>query len=156
MKRVFVLDENVFIQSHNCRSIDNSEDDFNSLNLIINILDKCHKIGLNYELRSKYKEKSKTLKKCASTAIAVRVWARILGRNDKQVFCESHQTSLPANVRHDSHVVDPALFLSAILVTTDEKLKKRLLEWAEKEKHEISIKSPKEAVTYLSQSENYS
>ena len=149
MKQIFVLDENVFIQSHTCENISDSEDNFNSLNLIINILDKCHRIGLSSCLIEKYYEKMKVLEKCKKMTNAVKIWKDFLYRNDKHVFCDSHQKKLPLNIQHDSHVIEPTMFLSAILVTTDEKLKRRVMGWANKENHRISVKSPKEAMDFI-------
>jgi hypothetical protein len=149
MKQIFVLDENVLIQSHTCRNISNSEDDFNSLNLIINILEECHKIGLSSKLVEKYCEKITDIEKCRKPANALKIWRNFLNRKDKQVMCDSHQKKIPLNIQHDAHVIEPALFLSAILVTTDKKLKARVLQWSEIEHHRISVKSPKEAMDFI-------
>jgi hypothetical protein len=43
----------------------------------------------------------------------------------------------------------PALFLLGILVTTDQKLRKRAQAWVKERHLEIVAKSPKEAVEYL-------
>jgi hypothetical protein len=149
MKHVFVLDENVYIQSHTCQDVKNGQDDFNSLHLIISILEKCHKIGLNEELQMKYMEKAKMLEKSGKIASAIRVWRNLLYRSDKYVWCESHLKELPSKVEHDRHVIEPTLFLKATLVTTDEKLEKRLNEWGEKNSQDLHITSPEGAVVFL-------
>ena len=149
MKRIFVLDENVFIQSHTCRNIQNLEDDFESLGLIITILRKCHKIGLSCELKKKYLEKTKTLENQNKITHAIRLWTQLLSRSDKNEFCDNEKRDIPKNIQHDKHVINPTLFLSGILVTTDIKLVKRLSKWIEKQKLKLQIMSPKEAVKYL-------
>lgn len=149
MKQTFILDENVYIQSHTCKDIKERKDDFNSLRLIITILDECHKIGLTKELAEKYLEKSKTLENQGKMTNAVRIWSRFLERNDKQMWCSNHIEDLPSNIEHDRHVAEPTLFLSGILVTTDDKLKKRLKEWGRKKKFDLSIMSPTDAIALL-------
>lgn len=149
MKQIFILDENVYIQSHTCKDIEETTDDFNSLHLIITILDECHKIGLTKELADKYTEKAKALEKRRKLTNAVRIWSRFLERSDKQVWCSNHIEDLPSNIEHDRHVTDPTLFLSGILVTTDDKLKERLKEWSRKKKFNLNIMSPVDAVAHL-------
>jgi len=150
MKHTFVLDENVYIQSYTCRNIQNSADDFCSLHLIVGILKKCHKIGLTGELIGKYLEKSKILEESGKIySNTVRIWNHLVQTNDKHRFNESHLKDLPSNLQHDKHVIEPALFLSGTLVTTDDKLKKRLTKWAEKKKLEIRVASPEEALSLV-------
>ena len=63
MKHTFILDENVYIQSHTGRNIHDSQDNFSSMLLIGWMLEKCHQIGLTNELKEKYLQKSKMLEK---------------------------------------------------------------------------------------------
>jgi len=148
MKHTFVLDENVYIQSYTCRNIKGSADNFHSLYLILGILEQCHKIGLTNELIEKYQEKSKTLEGSGKIySNVIRIWKRLVQRNDKHRLSENHLKDLPSNIQHDRHVIEPALFLSGTLVTTDDKLKKRLTKWAEKKRYEINVVSPEEALT---------
>jgi len=150
MKRIFVLDENVYIQSHTCRNIRDSGYNFYSLHLIIRILDECHKIGLNDELIGKYQEKCKGLEKRGRIySSAVRIWKHMVQRNDKHRLCGSQLGDLPSNLKHDKHVIEPALFLSGILVTTDGKLKRRLRDWANEKQIKLRVASPEEAIQLL-------
>ena len=153
MKHIFVLDENVFIQSFTCRNIQDSQDDFNSLNLILGILRNCHRVGLSSELTLKYREKSKTLEKKEKIyGNVIRIWNNLLYISNKHRLSNSHLENLPTNLLDDSHVIEPTVFLSGILVTTDDKLKRRLTEWAEKKRLKLTIKSPKEALGFITNS----
>jgi hypothetical protein len=49
---------------------------------------------------------------------------------------------------HDRHVIEPAVFLKGVLVTTDDKLKEKMRVWLE-EHSSLQILSPKEAFDYL-------
>lgn len=149
MKHTFILDENILIQSHTCKDISETADDYNSLGLIITILIECHKIGLTQELADKYWEKSKALESKGKITNAVRIWRDFLYRNDKQAQSSSHLEGLPTNLEHDRHVIEPTVFLSGILVTTDDKLKNRLEEWNKKKNFDINIMSPAEAIALL-------
>jgi hypothetical protein len=126
-----------------------SQDDYSSLRLIITILDECRKIGLNEKLKEKYMEKSKTLEKSGKISQAVRIWRDLLLRVDKYDWCDNH-CDLPPNLQDDQHVIEPTLFLHGILVTTDDKLRRRVAEWAETKKLRLEVMSPKEAVDHLS------
>jgi len=150
MKHVFVLDENVLIQSNNCKSVNGSKDDYDSLDLVINILKKCHKIGLSDELIAKYR---KWLKKLESERISVptiRLWSRFLSNKEKHIQCSNHINNLPSDLEHDRHVIEPAFFLKGTLVTTDRKLKKRWNAWTDSNQFGLDIKSPEEAIVLLS------
>jgi hypothetical protein len=150
LKEIFILDENVFIQSHTCRDIKDKQDDFDSLGLIIQILSRCHKIGLSLDLESKYQEKQKNLEiRKGINGASVRIWRSFFQRQDKQCLSTSQINDLPQNVLHDRHVVEPALFLSGILVTTDEKLKERLEKWAEENHHQLRVMTPNDAISHL-------
>ena len=151
MKEVFVLDENVFIQSHTCKSIEKCEDDdFNSLELIIQILNRCHKIGFSSELVTKYAEKEKMLKDGRKICVpSLKIWKSFLYRQDKQSCSENHLNDLPTNVVHDRHVVEAAFFLSGVLVTTDGKLSDRIKDWCRANKQTLRVMSPKDAISYL-------
>lgn len=150
MKHTLILDENVYIQSHTCRDIQDSQDNFSSLLLILRMLEECHKIGLTNELMVKYQEKAKLLeKKGRIYSNVIKIWHQFLYRNDKQRLCNNHLKDLPSNLQHDSHVIEPTVFLSGILVTTDNKLKRRLTEWVHKKGLKVDIKSPKEALTFI-------
>jgi hypothetical protein len=148
MKQIYVLDENVLIQSFTCKDND-SVDDFDSGELVAAILRKCHKIGLSCELRKRYFDKMKSLETVGKTTTAARIWTHLLYRKDKFTFCESNLKNLPASIEHDHHVIEPALFLSGILVTTDNKLREKLTQWCEKQGYQIEIKSPRNAIEYL-------
>lgn len=150
MKHTFVLDENVYIQSYTCRNIKGSADNFHSLHLILRILKECHKIGLTGELIGKYQMKSKMLEKSGKIyGNVARIWRDLAQRNDKHRFNDSHLKDLPSNLRHDKHVIEPALFLSGTLVTTDDKLKRRLTDWAEKKRVRLNVTSPEEALSLI-------
>lgn len=149
-KHIFVLDENVFIQSHTGKSIDGSRDDYNSFHLILHILVDCHKIGLCSELMSKYNKKSKMLENYNRiNNQSVRIWRDLLQKKEKQIFSESHLNDVPSDLLDDRHVIEPAIFLSGILVTTDEKMKKRVREWAEKNSHCLTVELPTGALAYV-------
>jgi hypothetical protein len=140
----------VYIQSFTCRNIRDSEDNFSSLHLIVRILEECHKIGLSGELKKKYQEKSKTLeKKRKIYSNVVRIWHHFLYRNDKHRLCGNQLEDLPSNLQHDKHVIEPALFLSGILVTTDGKLKRRLRDWTNEKQIKLKVASPEEAIQLL-------
>jgi len=148
MKHIFILDENVFIQSHTCKDIQGSTDDYNSLHLILKILRNCHKIGLTNELAERYRDKCKVLeKKKKINSASIRIWKYLLSTSGKHRFCDSQLKDLPSNLEHDRHVIEPTIFLSGILITTDEKLK--LTKWAEDRGFELSIMSPSEALVVL-------
>lgn len=143
MKSIFILDENVFIQSHTCRNTENTQDDYNSFHLILHIREECHKIGLTNDLITKYYEKSKTLeKKKAIDGKSIKIWKELISRSDKQLWCSNTLKDLPTNLEHDRHVIEPTMFLRGVLVTTDKKLKSRLPKWAEKKGYSITVKSP--------------
>jgi hypothetical protein len=143
MKHTFILDENVYIQSHTCRNIHDSQDNFSSMLLIGWMLRKCHKIGLNNELKEKYQKKSKILeKKGKSFGNVAKIWNHFLYRTDKHRWCDNHLKDLPLNLLDDQHVIELAIFLNGVLVTTDEKLKDRLTKWAEKKGYSLTITSP--------------
>ena len=153
MKHIFVLDENVYIQSHTCKAIQDSQDDYDSFHLILHILEECHKIGLCPQLIGKYQEKSKILEEKRQIGSgSIRIWKHLLTRNDKQSHSTSSLNDLPSNLLHDRHIIEPTLFLSGILVTTDEKLKERLIAWAKGKKVELHVMSPKDAILHLSKS----
>jgi hypothetical protein len=59
---------------------------------------------------------------------------------------------LPRNLEHDRHVIEPALFLHGTLVTTDQKLKERLDEWAKGKQLTLDIKLPRDTIAFLSES----
>lgn len=151
MKHIFVLDENILIQSHNCKSVNGSEDTFDSLNLVINILEKCHKIGLSNELIAKYQEWLKKLKEDGTNIPAVNLWRHFFTK-EKSILCDNHLNNLPSNLEHDRHVIEPALFLKGTLVTTDGKLKEKWNAWTESNRYRLDIKPPKEALDFLSRS----
>ena len=152
MKKTFILDENVYIQSHTCRNIQDSQDNYHSLHLITGILLECHKIGLTNELIEKYQEKSKMLKRKGKIQSNVtKIWTNFLIRTDKQMFCNNHLKDLPSNLQHDRHIIEPTIFLSGTLVTTDDKLKKRLTQWAEKKRLKLDVTSPEEAVAFVTE-----
>jgi hypothetical protein len=107
------------------------------------MLEKCHKIGLTNELKEKYLQKSKMLeKKGKSFGNVARIWNHFLYRSDKRRWCDNHLKDLPLNLLHDRHVIEPAIFLKGVLVTTDEKLRDRLTKWAEKKGYSITVTSP--------------
>jgi len=140
----------VYLQSYTCRNIRDSEDNFSSLCLIVRILEECHKIGLSDELKEKYQKKSKTLeKKRKIYSNVVRIWHHFLYRNDKHRLCGSQLEDLPQKLQHDKHVIEPALFLSGILVTTDDKLKRRLRNRANEKQIKLSVASPEDAIQLL-------
>jgi len=140
----------VYIQSFTCRNIQGSEDNFSSLYLIVRILKECHKIGLAGELIGKYQKKSKALEKSGKIyGNVIRIWKKLVQRSDKHRFNESHLKDLPSNLQHDKHVIEPALFLSGILVTTDDKLKRRLIDWAGKKRIRLNVTSPEEALSLI-------
>lgn len=153
MKFVFILDEDVFIQSHICRNIQDTDEDFSSLYLVIKILEECHKIGLTPELSEKYYEKSKILERRKEITNAVKLWRNFLIRKDKQMWCTNHLNDLPPNLEHDRHVIEPALFLQGTLVTTDQKLKERLDAWIREKQLTLNIRSPRDAIAFLSEYE---
>lgn len=149
MKYTFILDENVYIQSHTCKNIKDSQDNFHSLRLILKILEECHKVGLTNELMIKYQEKSKIFKKKGKIYPNVpKIWNKILYRSDKYRLSDNHLKDLPTNLQHDRHVIEPTIFLQGILVTTDDKLRRRVTEWAKKKGISLNIKSPEEALTF--------
>lgn len=151
MKHTFILDENVYIQSHTCKDVQNSQDDYNSFHLVLHILEDCHRIGFSPELIGKYQEKSKILEEKRNiNSGSIRIWKHLLARNDKQRYSTNSLNDLPSSILHDRHVIEPTFFLSGILVTTDERLKETLLLWAKSKKTEINIMSPKDALLYLS------
>jgi len=150
MKDTFIIDENVFIQSHTCKNIKNSADDFSALGLVFEILSRCHKIGLTPELTQKYQEKSKILEENKKLNPAcIRMWSQLWMRNDKQRYCTSCLNNLSSNILHDRHVIEPAVFLSGVLVTTDEKLIERVTAWAKTVNRELRIMSPQQAISHL-------
>lgn len=152
MKYTFILDENVYIQSHTCKNIKDSQDNFYSLRLILKILEECHKVGLTNELITKYQEKSKMFKRKGKIYANVpRIWNKILYRRDKYRLSDNHLKDLPTNLQHDRHVIEPTVFLAGILVTTDAKLRRRLTEWTKKKGSSLNIKSPEEALTFAFQ-----
>jgi hypothetical protein len=110
--------------------------------LILWILNKCHKIGLTKELSERYLQKSQSFK----NIITIKIWKDILSRSDKQRWCDSHLKDIPSNIEHDRHVIEPAIYLKGILVTTDEKLRERLPKWAENKGYKIVIKSPEDVL----------
>ena len=65
-------------------------------------------------------------------------------------MCDNYQKDIPENIKHDSHVINPTLFLHGILVTTDERLKRRVLVWADEKEINFSVMSPEEANVFLS------
>ena len=146
MKRVFILDENVYIQSHTGKNIEDSQDNFNSLDLITWMLRKCHKIGLNNELIEKYYEKSKMIKNVAIFGIVPRIWNNFLNRSEKHQFNSNPLNDLPPKFEDDRHVIELAIFFKATLVTMDGRLKTELTEWAKGKKFNITIKSPAEVL----------
>jgi hypothetical protein len=110
----------------------------------------CHKVGLCSELVSKYYEKSKTLE--IGNRIdnqSVRIWRDLLQKKEKQIFSESHLNDMPSNLAHDRHVIEPAIFLSGILVTADEKMKERVLDWAQKNSQRLTVELPIGALAYV-------
>jgi len=150
MKRIFILDENVYIQSYTCRNVQDSQDNFSSLQLILWILKKCHRIGLTNELKEKYQEKSKTLEKRKKIfGNVARIWNHFLYRVDKQTWCDNHLQKLPSNILHDRHVIEPTIFLKGVLVTTDEKLRDRVTKWAEKNRLNVTLASPADVLEKL-------
>ena len=144
MKRVFILDENVYIQSHTCKNIENYQDNFNSLHLIIWMLEKCHKIGVNNELIVKYSETSKMFNNVAIYGNVPRIWKNFLNRPEKHLFTSNHLNDLPEHFEDDRHVIELAIFLRATLVTMDGRLKDELPEWTEERGFIIDIKTPAE------------
>ena len=149
MKTTFVLDENVFIQSHTCRDINSDGNNYSSLQLVISILDKCHNIGLSPALATLYWQKSKMLEETKKlNSICARIWKDFLFRNDKHCYCDNQLNDLPDNVLHDRHIIEPAVFLSGILVTTDDKLKEKMKPWL-KNHSSFLILSPSDALDYL-------
>jgi hypothetical protein len=108
-KHVFVLDENILIQSNNCKSVNGSKDDYDSLELVINILKRCHRIGLSDELIAKYRKWLKKLEK-ERYVPAVRLWNWFLNNKRKHVLCSNHINNLPSGLKHDRHVIEPAFF----------------------------------------------
>jgi hypothetical protein len=147
-KKVFILDENVLLQSFTCKN-NNKDDDFDSIELVTTILRKCHKLGLSCELQQKYFEKMKMFERPGMIMPIAKIWSQFLVRKEKQRYCESYQKNLPLSIQHDSHVINPTLFLSGILVTTDEELKEKLRMWAKENGFQVDVKSPKEAIEYL-------
>ena len=142
MKYVFILDENVFIQSHTCRNVQNTQDDYTSLRLILHILEECHKIGFTTELKERYWKIFKCLEKAGKIdSKTARIWRDLLSRSDKYRYCGSSLKKVPSNLEHDRHVIEPTVFLSGILVTMDEKLKQKLREWSK-----LETTSPTEAL----------
>jgi len=146
MKKTFILDENVYIQSHTCRNIEDSQDNFNSAYLILWMLKKCHKIGLNNELIKKYNEKSKMFRNVAIYGNVPRIWNEFLNRPEKHRFNSNHLNDLPEHFEDDRHIIELAIFLGATLVTADGRLKNELPNWAEEKKFTINIKSPAEVL----------
>jgi hypothetical protein len=110
------------------------------------ILDKCHKIGLNNELKEKYLEKSKRFRNIAIFGLVPRIWNKFLYRSDKHRFNSNHLKNLPPNFLDDRHVIELAIFLKATLVTTDGDLKIDLTKWAKEKNFSIKIKSPLEVL----------
>jgi hypothetical protein len=149
LKATFVLDENVLIQSHTCKNIEDDGENYASHVLVSTIYEKCHNIGLSPKLRESYYDKIKTLEQQKPfSGITTRIWTRFLSRNDKHKDCESQLSDLPSKVLHDRHVIEPAFFLKGILVTTDGKLKENMRGWLETHSP-LLIMSPQEAFDYL-------
>lgn len=150
MKATFVLDENVFIQSHTCKNISDHEDNYFSLELIISILYRCHNIGLSPKLAEVYWQKLKTLEESKKIdPVCTKVWRNLLSRQDKCRYSDNHLNDLPNNVLHDRHVIEPAFFLSGVLVTTDERLKERLNNWATEVHRNLRVMSPVDALAHV-------
>jgi hypothetical protein len=149
---VFVLDENILVQSNNCKSAKGDEDNYDSLELVMTMLKKCHKIGLSEELMAKYHEWLKKLEGKGPNIPAIRMWAHFLRNNNKHVFSDNHLNTLPPSLHHDRHVIEPALFLHATLVTTDGKLEEKWKAWPQSKQYELGIKSPKDAIAILDRS----
>ncbi|MCJ7770354.1 hypothetical protein MUP37_02130 [Candidatus Bathyarchaeota archaeon] len=153
MKHVFVLDENILVQSHNCKDIKNpDEENYDSLELVITILTKCHKIGLTSELITKYQEWLKKLEQKRTNIPMIRAWNHFLVNRNKHVVCDNHLNDLPTNLDHDRHVIEPAHFLNGTLVTRDQNLKERWNAWNQSKQYNLDIKSPKDAIAFLSAS----
>lgn len=151
MKLTFVLDECVVLNAQNFCDEQGNED-FTSASLMLTIATNCHKIAVNDYLKKKYFEKTSDIDKVRHTISmkVIRVISHMLHHSDKNISVAytpnyPFESEIPND---DLPIVKTAVFTRALFVTTDGRLRQRMLELEIPQRHNIEVLDPKQAISY--------
>lgn len=153
MKRVFVIDENVYIFFHTQRDETGSENT-SSLRAVESLIANCHSIALSYELWQSYWQKHNALMAQGHFPFARSLIALLragFAISDKNiVVVDPPPLEREAEFDNDDvPLVRVAVATRAILITTDNRLARRLQETGIASEYGIKVIRPEVALNLV-------
>ena len=154
MTRRFILDENVIILAHK-QEDDHGVPDRTCRDLLERIIDICHPLVLSPWLQDKYWEQlgrrpvvdPDVPHVLATLASAWRRAGKVDNQTNSPPFPE--ETNIPQGSRDDLEIVRLAVATAAILVTTDQPLLSDLETAGIRERYNLQVVSPTDALPLL-------
>lgn len=130
MRYAFVIDENVFIFAHTLKN-EREEDDLSSAQLILAIMDNCHRLILSPRLFAKYSSRADTLTVqdavVSDTPVIPLIMEAEFSTKVRFLSDDLPQVTREKEVPDDDiPIVRLAATARAIIATTDDRLRKRL------------------------------
>ncbi len=158
MKRIFVIDENVYVFFHTQQN-EKGIEDLSSLRMVESAIANCHSIALSYELYRRYSRKHEVIPargRLATPRSLISLFKDALANPPKGVLVENAPPLIRETEFHndDIPVVRVAAATKAILVTTDDRLIRRLDESGIAKVYGIRALRPETAVSLAGPTDN--
>ncbi|MEM2126745.1 MAG: hypothetical protein QXH67_00790 [Candidatus Bathyarchaeia archaeon] len=148
MKYEFILDENIIVFATKMCNAE-GEEDYTSTYLILNIAENCHRIIYNNELYMRYTNKVDEIPQGSMSFKAIRVISHMLkdqrkSRDVKYV----PELDLKELSIDDRSLVKMAVHTNAILISSDRKLRDKIVNLGLNRLYNLRVVDPREALQY--------